>query len=87
MSFQEEQIIKSLKGSVKISLQNIPIYIKLILRECFWGMLKNDSLSIYIEFGYDYYMYLKCKDALSKVFIASCKQKGIFIEEMQFCNM
>jgi len=49
----------------------------------FWGTLKNYSSTIYIEFGYDYYMYLKCRDTLSKEFIANCKQEGIFIEEMQ----
>ncbi len=82
LSLQDETLIKSLKSGMKISIQYLPMYIKLILRECFWGIFRNCSSTIYIEFGYDYYMYLKCGDFLSKEFIANCKQEGIFIEEM-----
>jgi len=35
LSLQDEKLIKSLKSGMKISIQYLPMYIKLILRECF----------------------------------------------------
>lgn len=82
LSIKEEIAINSLKNGDRIDIHDLQLYIKLVLRECFWCKFVDADSSIQIEFGYDYYIYLISKNVLSKEIAENCRQKGIFIERM-----
>lgn len=75
----EEEIIESLLKTKTLKLEHTPIYIKFILRECFWCELYSDIPTVLIEFGYDFYMYVTCP-FIPKEIIDIFKSKGIFID-------
>ena len=82
LSNKEEVIITSLCNGNKVHINNLQLYLKLILRECFWCKFADADLLIQIEFGYDYYIYLNSRTIISHEFISDCKKDGIFIEKM-----
>ena len=82
LSNKEETIITSLCNGNKVHVDDLQLYLKLILRECFWCRFADADLLTQIEFGYDYYIYLNCRTIISDGFISDCKQEGIFIERI-----
>lgn len=82
LSNKEVMIITSLCNGNKVHVDDLPFYLKLMLRECFWCRFADADLLIQIEFGYDYYIYLNCRTIISDEFISDCKKDGIFIEKM-----
>ncbi|EPI03572.1 hypothetical protein D920_00295 [Enterococcus faecalis 13-SD-W-01] len=69
---------KNVHNNARISLKEIPLFMKLQLREYLWGKLVSENLSIH--FGYDYYMYMISSKRLNKL-IDLFYKKGIYIEE------
>lgn len=57
-------------------------YIRLILRGDLWASLKLKSKKAYIEFGYDYYMYVKTTTKLPNELIKYIENLGLFIEPL-----
>ena len=82
LSMKAEMAINSLKNGDKISISELPLYLKLILRECFWCELTDAASSKRIGFGFDYYIYLYSESILSEELIKIYKQEGLFIEKM-----
>ena len=80
LSVKEESIVRSLKNEDIISIENLELYLKLILRECFWGEIVDSTSLIHIEFGYDYYVYLWCQNTVSNEIIEAYKREKIFLE-------
>ena len=74
-------LLKNIKDKATINIAVVPHLCKLILREHLWGKLVVNS-TLYIHFGYDYYMYIgsskKCDMVLEKV-----SHNGLYIEECQ----
>ncbi|EOA3012160.1 hypothetical protein ACX35G_000976 [Enterococcus faecalis] len=62
----------------KLSLEEIPVFMKLQLRELLWAKLSSKNLNVH--FGYDYYMYIISSKKLSSV-VESFYKRGIYIEE------
>ena len=49
---------KTLHQGQRISMTNIPLVVKLCLRECLYAVLVNLKHNLQIDFGYDYYMHI-----------------------------
>lgn len=73
------KLLINIKDRATINITDVPLLCKLILREHLWGKLEYNS-TLYIHFGYDYYMYIgsskKCDSVLEKV-----SHNGLYIEE------
>jgi len=69
--------LKILKDGTILNLSQIDKIARLILRETIWMLLNADNFEV--KFGYDYYMYIKCK-ALSPSTIKQIESKGLFVE-------
>lgn len=82
LSVKEKNLITLLANGNKIKVYDLHIYLKLILRECFWCRLIDYESSSAIEFGYDYYIYLYSKSILSDEVADVWRQNGIYIEKI-----
>lgn len=49
---------KTLHQGSQISMTNIPLVVKLCLRECLYAVLVNLKHNLQVDFGYDYYMHI-----------------------------
>lgn len=65
----------------KISLEQILIASKLILRNEFWAVLKSKNIKI--EFGFDFYMYFVVKVPLTEGVIQQIKSFNLFVEKIK----
>lgn len=82
-SKEEKKIIDSLANNKKIKIIDVKLYTRLILRECFWCIFKDENTSARVEFGYDFYVYA-CNLHISDSIINKYKEKEIFIELLDF---
>lgn len=78
---EEKSILEHLKERDLIKRNEIWLIIKLVLRECIWCNLKNKLDDFVIEFGYDYYMYVKC-DEISHEIVFKIQENGLFVEQI-----
>ncbi len=76
---EEKKIIDSLTNNKKIKIVDIKLYIRLILRECFWCIFKDEITSARVEFGYDLYIYIYNIN-ISESIIDKYRKREIFIE-------
>ncbi len=80
LSEQEKTVLKTLQPSQKITRSQLPVFLALILRECFGcGLTVPDVLDV--EFGYDYYIYATV-ESIAEETIEKFAQEGIFIENL-----
>lgn len=84
-SESEEKLFRSIKNGIKIDIEELDKIIKLILRECFWGILYDSKTKCKIEFGYDYYTYVTCHKIEQRV-IEEFEGKGMYIEDMHLIS-
>jgi len=56
----EKYILSSISNNKEYDLKNIETVITLILRDCFWCILKAVNSNLYVRFGYDLYVYIEC---------------------------
>jgi hypothetical protein len=77
----EVMFVNALKENASLSLEQVKMASKLILREYFWCKLISKH-KMFVHFGYDYYMFigsrLECKGALQKI-----RESGLYVEEFQ----
>ncbi len=76
-----KNIFNNLKNNLSIEIENLEIYLRLLLREAFWCNLIDNKLGIKIEIGYDFYLYVYC-GYIDLNFIEHYKNKGLFIEKL-----
>lgn len=69
----------SIENENEISLNNIDLIARSILREIIWCKLVSKSM--FVHFGYDLYMYIGCENFPCEK-LESFKEKGLFFEEM-----
>jgi len=81
LSKSDIQIIDSLRIGSVVSFDRLKQFISLILRDCFWCKLENESQRFTVEFGYDLYVYVIC-DILTKQTIQQAESLGIYIERI-----
>lgn len=81
LSIPEENVINALHNGKKISIDKLPLYLKLVLRECFWCRFLDENFQYLIEVGYDFYIYLYCNGVFEKM-LDDYKEEGIFIEKI-----
>ena len=73
-----KEFYHSIKCGTLISIDEVPMLMKLILREMMWAKLESEYL--FIHFGYDYYMYWGSRRELNKT-KETIQQLGLFIED------
>lgn len=77
----EVMFVNAIRENDLLSLEQVKMASKLILREYFWCKLISKH-KMFVHFGYDYYMYigsrLECKDALQKI-----RESGLYVENFQ----
>lgn len=69
--------LKTLKEGSILNLTQIDKIARLILREITWMLLVGDNFEV--KFGYDYYMYVKCK-TLNTSTVGRIEASGLFVE-------
>jgi hypothetical protein len=72
-----ETEIKTLTEGTIVKVSSISKFVRLILRETIWMKLLSPKCNL--EFGYDYYMYVQCKE-LSKKTIKTIEGLGLYVE-------
>lgn len=74
----EVVFVNQLKENDLLSLEQVKLASKLVLREYFWCKLISKD-KMFVHFGYDYYMFigsrLECQSAIEKI-----KELGLFVE-------
>ena len=77
----EVMFVNALKENDLLSLAQVKMASKLILREYFWCKLISKH-TMFVHFGYDYYMYIgsssECKDTLQTI-----KESGLYVEDFE----
>jgi len=77
VSVNYETEIQILSNGTNVMASPISKLIRLILRESIW--MKLNSPQLIVEFGYDYYMYVKCQKLASQV-ISKIEELGLYVE-------
>ena len=83
LSLEDINLINNLKNNKIFTFYELPRLIRLILRECFWGVLVSKNSKCIIEFGYDYYMYISGIN-LKIPKIVYLKNLNLYIEKLVF---
>jgi len=78
-SMGAKQYFKSLKNNADVSICNVEIIVRLLLREMMWCKLSCESM--FVHFGYDYYMYIGSEKTLEDE-LAIIESNGLFVETM-----
>ena len=76
----DRKLLSILKDKDSISKNDIDKVARLILREQMWCKLSNSSM--FVHFGYDYYMYIGCCEK-SQIELEAIRKSGLFVEEME----
>jgi len=78
---EEVIFVNGLKENDLLSLEQVKVASKLILRNYFWCKLIGKH-KMFVDFSHDYYMYIgsrsECKDALQKI-----RESGLFVEDFK----
>jgi hypothetical protein len=74
-----EEDIAVLRNQMSLSSSQVEKITRLILREIIWMILSNKKIEV--EFGYDYYMYVKA-EKLSFGVIRQIEKSGLFVEQL-----
>lgn len=77
---QMENVYRKIMDASIVNILDIDALCKLILRRDIWAKLESETM--FVHFGYDYYMYIgvdfECEDVLSQV-----EKTGLFVEEFE----
>ena len=77
----EVAFVNAMREGDLLSLEQVVMVSKLILRGYFWCELIS-KYKMFVDFGYDYYMYigskLECKEALQKI-----RESGLYVEAFE----
>ena len=78
---RERVFINALQENDLLSLEQVKMASKLILRNYFWCRLIS-KYKMFVHFGHDYYMYIgsrsECKDAIQKI-----RESGLYVEDFE----
>lgn len=78
---EEVIFVNGLEENDILSLKQVKIAVKLILRNYFWCKLVAKH-KMFVHFGYDYYMYIgsrsECNDPIQKI-----RKSGLYVEDFE----
>lgn len=77
LSFDESELLAEIKNTMYVNKDKLELLIRMALREYLWCKLKSERVEI--EFGYDYYMYIKCAEIKLEI-VQKLFYDGIFVE-------
>jgi hypothetical protein len=76
------RVFPKIKNRSSFALPEITDICRLILREDVWGTLKSKTM--FVHFGYDYYMYIGVNDNCNcERAIEEIEKSGLFVEEFE----
>lgn len=78
----EKRFLRRAQNGMEIPVGKLPWVLRLLLRECFWCVLKDPVTGCKIEVDFDYYVYVRCH-SLNQKEIERFAQDGIYIENMK----
>ncbi len=81
LSSKDEEFYIRIAELLQLDLENIEMAVRLALRELIWCTLSCSTKNVEIEFGYDYYMYIRC-DAISELAQKKISEYGLFVEPL-----
>lgn len=77
----EQMFVDALRENDLLSLEQVKVASRLILRNYFWSKLISKH-KMFVHFGYDYYMYIgsrsECKEAIQKI-----RESGLYVEDFE----
>ena len=76
---EEKNVFDKVCNNFCAELHEIEIIVRLVLREVIWCNLLSDIGNIEIEFGYDYYMYIRCNE-IEETTKKKIIDNGLFVE-------
>lgn len=79
LPMQYHQQFKSIKNDTFMSRQDMPIFLKLVLRGYIWCKLNYDN-KMFVHFGYDYYMFIGVEKECNKI-VDQVNKSGLFVEK------
>ncbi len=77
LSYDEQKLLTQIKDNMSVRWDTVELIIKMALRENLWCVLKSEKVEI--QFGYDYYMYIKC-DNIQPTIIQKLFDNNVFVE-------
>lgn len=79
LSQKDKELYATIFDFSKLVLNDVETIIRLALRELIWCTLSCHTKKLEIEFGYDYYMYVRC-DEISVSAQKRISEYGLFVE-------
>ncbi len=79
LSSKDKEFYIRIAELLQLDLDNIEMAVRLALRELIWCTLSCSTKNVEIEFGYDYYMYIRC-DVISELAQKKISEYGLFVE-------
>ncbi|SEW16361.1 hypothetical protein [[Clostridium] fimetarium] len=81
LSKKEEELFETVRNENIISISQVDEMTKLLLRECLWCKLRTQENNLFIQVGYDFYLYIYCENIPRKI-ISDVSMFQMYIEEM-----
>lgn len=78
---EEREFISKITDNMTVNITDAEIIAKLVLRELMWCKFCAEKNNFKIEFGYDYYMYVRC-DSITPVTKDAIMNNGLYIEQI-----
>jgi len=75
------EIYKQLHSNQEVNREQVRNIARLVLRELLW--CKLESYSMFVHFGYDYYMYIGSTEAPPSSLLEKINKLGLFIENFE----
>ncbi len=79
LSSKDKEFYIRIAELLQLDSDNIEMAVRLALRELIWCTLSCSTKNVEIEFGYDYYMYIRC-DTISELAQKKISEYGLFVE-------
>ena len=76
------KLFERLHEGCVLEISDIKHLCRLVLREQMWCKLENDN-TMFIHFGYDYYMYIGCLLKCEGIIVDLFERTGLFIEKFE----
>ena len=75
------KLYKKIKVGKQINTKEMGDAARLVLRELLWCKIENESM--FVHFGWDYYMYIGSSKEIPKLLKKKIESWGLFVEEFE----
>lgn len=81
LKLEEREFISRITDNMTVNITDAEIVAKSVLRELMWCKLCAEKADFEIEFGYDYYMYVRC-NSITPAMKDAIIESGLYIEQI-----